>query len=79
MSLTTREIIAAAMNLPPEAKLKLARQLLDNIEPIDQKQIDELWIIEIRRRLDEFEAGKVQTIPADEVFRSLDAKLNRKR
>jgi putative addiction module component (TIGR02574 family) len=80
MSQTTQEdIIAAAMTLPPEVKVKLAEQLLDSAAPIDQKKIDELWVIEIRRRLQDLEEGKTHTIPAEEVFRSLDARLNRER
>jgi putative addiction module component (TIGR02574 family) len=78
MSQTTQDdIIAAAMTLPPDVKVKLAEKLLDSAEPIDQKQIDALWVIEIRRRLQDLEEGRAHTIPAEEVFRSLDARLNR--
>ena len=77
MTQTTEDIIAAAMTLPPQAKVKLAGHLLDSVESIDQEQIDELWVIEVRRRLQELEEGNVHTIPAEEVFRSLDSRVNR--
>ena len=76
---TQDDIIAAAMTLPKAVKVKLAEQLLDSAEPIDQEEIDALWVIEIRRRLQDLDEGKAHTIPAEEVFRSLDARLNRDR
>jgi putative addiction module component (TIGR02574 family) len=80
MSQTTQDdIIAAAMTLPREVKVKLAEQLLDSAEPIDEKEIDALWVIEIHRRLQDLEEGKAHTIPAEEIFRSLDARLDRDR
>ena len=66
MSQTSQEIIAAAMALSPEAKVKLAEQLLESVEA-DRREIDALWVVEAHRRLAELEEGKVQTIPAEEV------------
>jgi putative addiction module component (TIGR02574 family) len=67
--MTTENIISAAMSLPPESKVKLARQLLDSLRGPDEKDVDEVWAVEIERRIDEYEAGKVQTIPAEQVIR----------
>ena len=62
--------------MSPEARVKLAEQLLESVEA-DPSEIDALWVVEARRRLAEIEEGKAQTIPAEEVFRSLESRLNR--
>jgi putative addiction module component (TIGR02574 family) len=56
-----------ADSLPIDMKIELVDRLLDSMYP-RQKEIDELWRIEIERRIDEVESGKVKTIPGDEVF-----------
>ena len=56
-----------ADSLPIDIKIELIDRLLDSISPT-QSQIDELWKIEVERRVDEVESGKVKTIPGDEVF-----------
>jgi len=56
-----------ADSLPIDIKIELIDRLLDSISPT-QSQIDELWKIEVERRIDEVESGKVKTIPGDEVF-----------
>lgn len=71
------EITSAAMSLSPLDKAKLAEQLVESIDTADQAQIDAVWIIEIRRRLRELDEGKAHTIPADEVFKSIEARRPR--
>ena len=69
MTQTVDDIIFAALSLPAELKVKLARQLLESLDAAEQKEIDEVWAVEAERRIDEYEAGKVRTIPAEEVLR----------
>jgi putative addiction module component (TIGR02574 family) len=71
--------MAAAMGLSPDDKVKLAEKLLESVEGADPKEIEELWLVEARRRLQELQEGTAHTIPAEDVFRSLDARLNRER
>ena len=74
---SAKQIIAAALKLPPKVKVKLAEELLESVEPLDQAEIDQAWVVEVRRRLQDLEEGKAHTIPAEEVFRSIDARLKR--
>ena len=67
MTTQTMEIMEMADSLPIDIKIELIDRLLDSISPT-QSQIDELWKIEVERRVDEVESGKVKTIPGDEVF-----------
>ena len=69
MTQTEDQIVSAALALPPEVKARLAEQLLDSLLPPEQKEIDEGWAKEAERRIKEYEAGNVTTIPADEVLK----------
>lgn len=67
--MTTEDIISAALSLPAETRVKLAERLLDSLQQTSRQEIDQAWALEAERRLDEYEEGKVATIPADHVLR----------
>ena len=69
MSHTKDEILAAAMTLTPEDRALLADTLLESLHPRDQQEIDAAWAEEAERRIDEFEAGRITTVPAEQVLR----------
>ena len=71
-----QEIMAAALNLPPTARVRLANHLLESLDAPNQSSIDEQWAAEAERRVQEIIAGQVQTIPAETVFHQLRARLN---
>jgi putative addiction module component (TIGR02574 family) len=70
---TADDIIAAALSLPPETRVKVAEKLLESVYPVEP-DVDAAWAIEAERRIDEFEAGKVQTIPAEQVLRPRESR-----
>lgn len=70
---TKDEILAAAMTLPPDARTEVAERLLESVE----ESIELAWVEEARARLRDLEAGRARTIPADNVFRAIDARLGR--
>ena len=67
MATTTEDILQQLLSLPAETRARLAEQLLESLEPTDEK-IRELWADEAERRLDAFERGEMKAIPAEEVF-----------
>jgi putative addiction module component (TIGR02574 family) len=78
--MTTKQVEAAALKLPKRDRARLARKLLDTIplKPGDEDpDILAAWIAEAERRIDEFEAGRMPVIPADEVFKRLRASTRR--
>ena len=75
MTAQTMDLMERAEMLPIDLKLELVDRLLESISP-SQKEIDELWKIEVERRIDEVESGKVKTIPGDEVFAKIRARRN---
>jgi len=67
MARAVRELYAEASELNPSERAELAGLLLDSIdEPIDEG-IEEAWAVEIERRMAEYRAGRVKTIPWSEV------------
>jgi len=64
------DIMERAEMLPIDLKLELVDRLLESIGPT-QAEIDELWKIEVERRVEEVRSGKVKTIPGEQVFEEI--------
>ena len=52
------------MNLPPEDRVALTPRLLASLE--EGGEIEEVWAIEVERRIAEVESDAVRLIPIDE-------------
>jgi putative addiction module component (TIGR02574 family) len=61
----------------PPARASLVCDLLASLDEREDADALEAWEAEIAGRLDALEAGKAQTVDADEVLRRIDARLNR--
>ncbi len=72
--MSTADIRDAAMKLTPEEKARLAEELLASLDVPDQAEIDAAHAEEAERRIDALDSGKTQSVPADEVFRDLEAR-----
>lgn len=59
------QIISFINDLPIEQRIEIADQILQSLHQIDP-EIEKAWAKEARRRLDEFEEGKVKTIPGEQ-------------
>ncbi len=66
----SEDLIREAELLPVDERLKVVDSLLRSLNPPDP-DIDRLWIVEARRRLDEVRSGKVQPIDGTEVMQKL--------
>jgi putative addiction module component (TIGR02574 family) len=69
MSLTEEQIAEAALSLSPQARAELADRLLISLGGPEQAEIDRAWAEECERRIDDYDAGRVKGIPAEEVLR----------
>jgi putative addiction module component (TIGR02574 family) len=72
--MTADQIIKAALELPEDERVRVADELMASLDPEEQRRIDEAWAVEIERRIDELDAGKVQGRPAADVMRELREK-----
>lgn len=71
MSRDVKDLAAEALQLPLAARAELASQLLESLDDLSEKEIEQLWAAEAERRYAEFKAGRIEAIPADEVFAAL--------
>ncbi|OGP50831.1 MAG: addiction module antitoxin RelB [Deltaproteobacteria bacterium RBG_13_43_22] len=68
MSKKLEDIINVAMELNLEDRAQLAGTLLFSLDEPSESDVERLWLQEAERRLQDFRAGKVKGIPAEEVF-----------
>ena len=76
MGAILKELEEQALRLPPKERSELAHRLLVSLdgEPEDSPEaIAKAWDEEIARRVADMDAGRTQWIPADEVFKEIDA------
>jgi len=66
MSSVLEKLYEEASQLPVEDRAELAGRLLDSIEEPDEG-VEEAWAAEIERRMHDYRAGRVRTIPWSEV------------
>jgi putative addiction module component (TIGR02574 family) len=75
MSETTKDLESEALRLPPEARARLAERLLATLDSEPDATIEELWLVEAERRLDELGSGQAVGVRADEVIADTRSKL----
>ena len=68
MTTIVDELTLKARSLPAEDRARLAEDLLSSLQEDADPAIEAAWDSEIRRRLEEVEAGTAKLIPAAEVF-----------
>lgn len=61
------ELYEKASELDPEDRAELAGLLLESIEDEPDEGIEEAWAAEIERRMADYQAGRIRTIPWQEV------------
>ena len=69
------EISAATMKFDLEDRARLAGKLLLSLDEPSSTELERLWLDEAERRLEDFRTGKVQGIPAEDVFRRAISEL----
>ena len=67
MPITLDQIIEEVRQWPPERVGELVGRLTDDLHASDP-ETEAAWKAEINRRVEEIQTGKVQGIPAEELF-----------
>ena len=69
--MTLEELENQAMQLPPSERERLAARLLHSIEGEERNEVEQAWVEEAERRLDELLNGQVKGIPAAQVMEDI--------
>jgi putative addiction module component (TIGR02574 family) len=64
-----------ARALSRKEKAALARVLIDELDPVSDPGVEELWLEEARRRYDAYRRGEVPSIPGDEAMARARSRL----
>ena len=75
MSEDIRKIEKQAQELSPKERARLAMALIESLDQGQDEDVDELWLDEAERRLEEYRSGRIEAIPANEVFEKIEKKL----
>ena len=69
------EIRAEIQELEPLQKRELLGLLVAELEDSENREVDEVWLLEAQRRFQELKDGSVQGIPANQVFAKLERRI----
>jgi putative addiction module component (TIGR02574 family) len=71
MTRDAKELLAEALQLPPDARAALAGQIIDSLDETVDEDAEEAWSAEIARRVKDLESGKVKAVPWSEARRQI--------
>ena len=75
MSTDSRKIEKQAQQLPPKERARLALALIESLDQGQDVDAEELWLDEAERRLEDYRDGRIEAIPANEVFERIEKNL----
>ena len=73
------QIETEALKLGVRSRARLARKLLESLDPPTETDHERAWYDEAERRERELDEGKTDTIPAREMLRRLRSEIGKKR
>jgi putative addiction module component (TIGR02574 family) len=74
MSRDLKDIAAEALDLPLNQRAELADRLLESLDDLTEAEAERLWAVEAERRYVDYKAGKIGSVPSEEVFERLRAR-----
>jgi putative addiction module component (TIGR02574 family) len=66
--------LARALTL--RQRIEFAERVMTGIDSFSSPEIEQAWSREVKRRLDDYRAGKVKAIPSAQVHAELKRRLN---
>jgi putative addiction module component (TIGR02574 family) len=64
-----------ARALSPKEKAALARVLIDELDPVSDPGVEELWLAEAHRRYEAYRRGEMPSIPGEEAMARARSRL----
>jgi len=75
MPMPIQQIESEALSLDMHSRANLVGKLLLSLDEPNVSEVEQLWLNEAERRLEDYRQGKVQGIPGNEVFERAIAEL----
>jgi len=77
MATALKEIEAKIRSLKPEEKTELLRSLIAELDGPADSSVARAWLEAAKKRHQEIKAGKVKTVPGEQVFEKVRSRLKR--
>ena len=65
-------VVQQALRLELRDRARLTEKLLESLDGLSEAEIEQLWLDEAERRLEDYRAGRSEGIPAEDVFREAE-------
>jgi len=75
MPLSLEQIASEILALPVPSRAFLAEKLLESLDHEEDFSVNAAWVLEVKKRCQEMDAGTVQEIPSEQVFSELRREL----
>lgn len=75
MSEQSRKIEKQAQELSAKQRARLAMALIESLDSGEDEDVEDLWLDEAERRLEDYRTGRIEALPANEVFERIEKKL----
>ena len=72
MTVQTQQVLEKAIHLPPVDRAELVEQILLSFNCPAREKIDALWAKESEDRIDAYDQGNINSIPASRVFEKIN-------
>jgi putative addiction module component (TIGR02574 family) len=71
MTARVKSVLHDALMLSEKDRAEIAAKLLDSLDSDEEDEIEAAWAVEIQKRLDELDQGKVKTIPSNKAWKEI--------
>jgi len=69
MTQRASNLLAEALRLPENDRARLAADLIESLDAEADDDVDSAWSLEIQRRIEDIQSGRVMTVPWAEARR----------
>ncbi len=78
MTQTAHKILLNALGLAEQDRAALAGALIESLETDPDTGVDEAWLLEVEKRVQELDSGQASTIPLTEVLLDISKRASGK-
>jgi putative addiction module component (TIGR02574 family) len=75
MSQEASDLLKKALNLPVAERAELAGSLIESLDEADEESVQTAWDIEIVRRMEDLNSGKVKPVSLEEARRRFSSAI----
>jgi putative addiction module component (TIGR02574 family) len=75
MTSEANKLLQEALTLPVEERAELAGYLIDSLDSSEDESVEAAWDVEIARRMEDLDSGRVKPVSLEEARRRLSSAI----